>query len=503
MDVDDDENYTILNRTPGADTDVHSFRSELVGILANVLFIQSIVKTHDIHTGRVTVACDNESALWACFGDGPVKATDSSFDLIRVIRHAIKHSTIQWATQHVKGHQDKDKNALLDEWAHANIEADRLAGEYWDDKYGSGNRNRPTPGPMPGEGWRITIDRRPITTHVEQQLYEQMYRDRMVSYWERKQRLALGQSTKVEWEQYYGALQLTTKARRQWTQKHFCGFEGNNYMMHKWGQRSTDTCPNCAEKETHRHVLQCQSDRATKAYRNTERNFETWLKDTTSRDIRRAIMAHLDSYREQEGIEEPEDLDAAVAQASRNQAALGHNAFAEGFLIKDWEQLQASYLTTTTSKRSPSRWVKELIKKLWNVSWDMWDSRNAEVHQKTQTRRDIIIEHLHTEIQTHLDIGQTNEFLPRLERTFFRTTVEEVTRQTEYQKRLWLHIAKRYIERDNQRVARNRSIQIMREWLQPGSTTAAVRRRKRTINRSDNNMRGPEGWRRGPLGSED
>ena len=52
MDVDEDETYTVLNRTPGADMDVHSFQSKVAGILANVLLINCIAKTHDVHTGR-------------------------------------------------------------------------------------------------------------------------------------------------------------------------------------------------------------------------------------------------------------------------------------------------------------------------------------------------------------------------------------------------------------------------------------------------------------------
>ena len=236
------------------------------------------------------------------------------------------------------------------------------------------------------------------------------------------------------------------------------------------------------------------------AYQEIERNFESWLKATTSRDIRVTIMAHLDAYREQEEIEEPEDTQADVQNASTEQKTLGPNAFAEGFLVNAWQHVQARHLRESKSKRCPSRWTRELIKKLWNVSWDMWDSRNGEVHRNRQTRQDIIIAQLDRDIQDAHEAGTTNKFMPRLERLFFRVDKEEVLERTEYQKRTWLHMAKRYVERDRQRIVRNKGVRLLREWLRPGSTEEIVKRAQQIKNRIDRHMRAPEGSRRGPLG---
>ena len=156
-------------------------------------------------------------------------------------------------------------------------------------------------------------------------------------------------------------------------------------MLFRRGDRKTPTCPNCEYTETHRHVVKCQSDRATRAYRNTERNFKAWLKDTTSDAIRVAIMAHMDAYREDEEIEPDKEWKTEIEAASATQQEIGPNAFIEGLLAKEWEQAQGAYLTAIESKRNPSRWVTELIKKLWNVAWDMWDSRNGEVHNNKET----------------------------------------------------------------------------------------------------------------------
>jgi len=121
-----DETFVVRNRTPGASSDQSSFRSELCGILALILVVNAIATHHGIEQGTVTLACDNESALWAEFGIAEAGTGESSFDIIRVIHHAIRMSPVTWHHRHVQGHQDDDKDRILDQWERANVEVDRL-----------------------------------------------------------------------------------------------------------------------------------------------------------------------------------------------------------------------------------------------------------------------------------------------------------------------------------------------------------------------------------------
>ena len=488
MDVKEEEEYKVRNRTPGSDEEIHSYRSELCGILPNIIMINSIAKAHDIQEGTVTVGCDNESALWTALGDGDVSTSDPSFDLIKIIRHQIRESPITWRYLHVKGHQDEKEGAILDDWAEANIKMDKEAERYWRQRYGQGSRDKPRPPRMQGEGWRIEIEGTPVVANVEDRLYNHAYKARSMEYWEMKGRMEEGQGEEIAWTNYKKAIRSETGPRKQWVHKHYSGFEGTNYMMFLRGERRTPICPNCAAMETHRHVVKCQSNRATIAYRNTERNFESWLKQTTSHPIRMAIMAHLDAYREDEQVSLDEEWGEGVMRASIQQQQIGEHAFVEGFVGTEWEGIQERYLEQIGSRKSPSRWVTELIRKLWNVSWDMWDSRNGEVHRNKTTRKEQIIAQLDSEIRYKYNEGQNNRFLPRMEKVFFNQKLENVLKYTEYQKRAWFHIAKRYIERDRQRVARDRSIRIMREWLQPGSTGNIGRLRRRIINRKESDL---------------
>ena len=126
----------------------------------------------------------------------------------------------------------------------------------------------------------------------------------------------------------------------------------------------------------------------------------------------------------------------------------------------------------------------------------------GEVHKNKMTRKAQVLVQLDAEIQRKHNEGQSNRFMPQMEHTFFRQKLEDVLKHTEYQRRAWLHIAKRYIERDRQRVARNQSILLMREWLLPGSTGDIGRQRGRIINCSTSALQAPEGSRRRPAGRE-
>jgi hypothetical protein len=66
----------------------------------------------------------------------------------------------------------------------------------------------------------------------------------------------------------------------------------------------------------------------------------------------------------------------------------------EGWFCLEWESIQQDYLKSIGSLRSVKRWVAALIKKIWNVSWDMWEHRNGILHNTqntvTELREDLV-----------------------------------------------------------------------------------------------------------------
>ena len=469
--------YRVYNRVPGDDTNQCSYRSELCGILAHILMIAAIVKRHGLSRGTVTLGCDNEPALWATFGTHPPNSGDSCFDLIRTIRHHLVQSPLEWKHRHVKGHQDDFKgHTELDYWAQANVEADSLAKAYWRRKY-TYNRARPRPKRMPGEGWRLYIGNRIITQDVADEIYHHSYKHRMEGYWKGKGRIAEGAMEKVDWGLYKATIRITPWSKIQWTHKHFSGFEATNYMLHKYGERMDDKCPRCDAVERHTHILQCKDDDATTTFDKLRSTYDTWLQRTTSDWIRMAVLEQVDAYRQQRSVTAsmlwPDEIQDAVAAQHR----MGDRSFIEGCLHADWERLQEDHLIQTQSRRSPRRWVKELILKTWMISWDMWDHRNGLVHGHKETKREQIIAALDAEIRDIHEFGATHKFLPRVARQFFKNPLDDVLKKTEYQKRVWKTLGNRYLDHDRKRMT-NKSAVLMREWLIPGSSEG---RRKNQI----------------------
>ena len=165
-------------------------------------------------------------------------------------------------------------------------------------------------------------------------------------------------------------------------------------------------------------------------------------------------------------------------------------------IVTEWQEVQDRYIQDHQLKMNSGRWTRALVTRMWDMCWDLWDSRNAEVHRVAATRRQVIIAQLDENVRDTHALGRSNAFLPNMEKILFRTPVREILQQTEYQKRTWMHIANQYITRDRLRVAKDREQQRMREYLQPGSVDHIVTQQRRILNRYETDMRAPTGSRR-------
>ena len=46
----------------------------------------------------------------------------------------------------------------------------------------------------------------------------------------------------------------------------------------------------------------------------------------------------------------------------------------------EWARVQEDYYKWLNIRRTGERWATELIKKLWDISWDLWQDRNRKIH---------------------------------------------------------------------------------------------------------------------------
>jgi len=111
-----------------------------------------------------------------------------------------------------------------------------------------------------------------------------------------------------------------------------------------------------------------------------------WLHEcNTAHEISEAIVWGLNQW-----IEPWQSLEPPGGQFVFDQTMISWDHFLDGWLAQRWRLHQEGVWQLAKSWRSSRHWVAELIKKLWNVSWDMWAHRNGILHESPTACQDII-----------------------------------------------------------------------------------------------------------------
>ena len=94
-----------------------------------------------------------------------------------------------------------------------------------------------------------------------------------------------------------------------------------------------------------------------------------------------------------------------------------------GFITPKWRIWQVLYLAILRSRWSPLWWISELIKKLWDVVWDLWQSRNHYIHTSGSVKNTSMLTTMDGRIRYHylrrwmgLSIHHQFLFQPSLDR---------------------------------------------------------------------------------------
>ena len=163
--------------------------------------------------------------------------------------------------------------------------------------------------------------------------------------------------------------------------KHATGMTGVGKFMKRWKQRDTAACPCCGMVEDAKHVWLCQGEGADEVWRASLQSLDKWMESVdTDPDISATIIAFLHSWRSDSYLNYNPPF--CIRDAIQQQSDIGWNLVLEGWLAKEWELVQQAYYNLIKSRRSGKRWTISIIKKLWQVAWDLWDHRNQILHEK-------------------------------------------------------------------------------------------------------------------------
>jgi len=66
-------------------------------------------------------------------------------------------------------------------------------------------------------------------------------------------------------------------------------------------------------------------------------------------------------------------MHSAQEQLTQEQETIGKQHIWDGWLSIEWQLQQEQIWKQLRSHKSSWQWTAKIIKKLWNVAWDMWE----------------------------------------------------------------------------------------------------------------------------------
>jgi len=151
--------------------------------------------------------------------------------------------------------------------------------------------------------------------------------------------------------------------------------------------------------------------------------------------------------------------------ASKKQARIGWNGLLDSWLSLEWRYQQEAYWAQWRRWKSSKCWTTELIKKLWNILWDLWDHRNEALHHSKNARDDILDSRVNDQITVLYQQGL--QAIPRDSFTFFKTPLKTLLTKTKQYKTRWVASVEAAIRRKkhHDHGAYLSEQRLMRRWL--------------------------------------
>jgi len=325
-------------------------------------------------------------------------------DLMSTTRTLLKISAVQVELVHVKGHQDKNILGPLTRDTTLNIEVDQLAHT---------KLTSSTTGP---QWFHIPWSQGVCYTGAQQvekfgnTIWDHINGLTMKAYWETQRDLTEEIWNHINWESIGQAMQEVPVNRQHWVSKYVSGHFATGWNIHKWKFRTATQCPRCPKPvEDKCHILECPNPSAHELWGKSLKQPEDWLKsEGTERSIQEQLMHGLWTWTT------PKHLLTTPESPLKGQEWIRKHYMWDGSLSIEWRQQQEQLWKQVRSRKSSWQWMSEIIKKLWNIAWDMWEQRNDTLHKSEQNWEAIL------KCDTNNKIKQTYAIRPgQLARTDF------------------------------------------------------------------------------------
>jgi len=375
---------------------------------------------------HLRIACDGLSVINRLSNPKPIDSSEPHADLLTAARNLLITSAYKIELAFVHGHQDNGVPTVLARDAWLNIEADQLAKTKM-----SHLHTGPIVYKLPGNPWSCYAGTNWVVKQFQQSLRKFINGKDTLLYWERKKQYPPDIIQQVDWQSFGRAMREVPVSKRRWVSKWTSSHFGHGKHMVRWKQCTTAECPRCSTHlEDKSHVLVCPHPDSHATWTTAVTALQKGLRDSdTAPHLTKAITTSLLAW--QHG-DQPQDS----SPPSRQQQALGWGAVLDCWIGLEWRAQQEAYWLQWRRRKSSKCWAMELIKKLWNISWDMWDHHNGILHNASQSREDI----LDSAINDQLRIlhGQGLHAIPRDAFHLFSQSVNNLIAHQRHYKVQWV-----------------------------------------------------------------
>ena len=450
-----------INAVPGPADSQSAYRSELAGISGSLLVLQALCNKYNLTTGSITIGLDGKSAIDTVSSSQPLKPQQPDFDLLCDIRTKLHRLpiTVNWVW--IKGHQDDHVSfQRLSPIAQDNVIANNIAKAYAQILI---QQQPPHTNPrFPDEGWTLYLGPNKQTRFHKRRIYDYLTQPTITNYWSKKWNYPTTAS--IDWPSLESTIATLPSNQQRRISKHTSGHFGCGTKLLQWGHQDHDLCPICNHTEDLKHILLCPHPRSQLTWQLALSKLEAGLKTIhTDPNLIHPLITALQSWHS--SIVPPA---LSPQHPVTLQQTIGWYVFLHGQISTSWQKTQATYFSSTNSKKSPRRWTVQFIKLLLNISWDMWSHRNGFKHSPEGPNHQQLLNSLQEQIHEEYDYGQES-LLPR-DKHWLQKPIEVILAYDPATQQQWLKSLEYARERFHNQPAADPQLEqqrtLMQNWLQ-------------------------------------
>ena len=249
--------------TPGVDSDINAYRSELIGIMVGCLILKMYSDRYEIVDKKVQFGCDNEKAvqLGLCSKIfSPVMT--KHVDIIWEIQSLCRTTKMILEAKHVKGHQSIFQ-CERSQLARMNSEADALAKRYL--RFCIDNPEINISQHLGGSHWSVWCGDRKIVKDIDAEMTRYIHGSKLKAHITQRKGWSKETLECVDWDTMSSVCKSDTCSDTIWKMKIASGFVPVATRMVLNKQWDSNVCPRCGSSiENMEHLLACPMPEAAK-----------------------------------------------------------------------------------------------------------------------------------------------------------------------------------------------------------------------------------------------